>query len=435
MDSIRLDKKNYRRHSDKNKRMIRKSLLDCGAGRSVLIDADGYLIAGNGVYEQAQSLNIPTLVVETDGSELVVVKRTDLRTEDAKRKELALADNASSDSVEWDADSIRDDFDIVAIADDWCIDLGDIEETEEGDGGGLARSMRDRFVVPPFSVLDATKGYWRDRKKRWRALIGDNAESRENSLGNIADLARYGMKSIGQGTSLLDPVLSEVILRWFGIDGGACFDTFAGDSVFGYVSAYLGYSFTGIELREEQVALNSERTVGMSARYICDDGCNVLQHIAEGTQDLFFSCPPYYDLEVYSDKSNDASNQETYEDFIAIIEKAFSNAIKCLKNDRFAVVVCGDVRDKSGAYRCFPDDIKSIFIRNGCILYNELILLDPIGRLIYSATNNMKTRKVGKRHQNVLVFYKGNPKEIKNNYKPIEYATEDLEQFGVDKED
>ena len=100
MDKINFDKKNYRKHSDKNKRMIRKSLKDCGAGRSVLVDADGYLIAGNGVYEQAQQLNIPTRVVETDGSELVVVKRTDLRTEDAKRKELALADNATSDSVE-----------------------------------------------------------------------------------------------------------------------------------------------------------------------------------------------------------------------------------------------------------------------------------------------------------------------------------------------
>lgn len=87
MEKINFDKKNYRKHSDKNKRMIRKSLKDCGAGRSVLVDADGYLIAGNGLYEQAQQLNIPTRVVETDGSELVVVKRTDLKPEDAKRKE------------------------------------------------------------------------------------------------------------------------------------------------------------------------------------------------------------------------------------------------------------------------------------------------------------------------------------------------------------
>ena len=123
MEKINFDKKNYRKHSDNNKRMIRKSLKDCGAGRSVLVDADGYLIAGNGVYEQAQQLNIPTRVVETDGSELVVVKRTDLRTDDAKRKELALADNATSDSVEWDMQNIAEDFDI-SVAEDWGIDFG-----------------------------------------------------------------------------------------------------------------------------------------------------------------------------------------------------------------------------------------------------------------------------------------------------------------------
>ena len=435
MEKINFDKKNYRKHSDKNKRMIRKSLKDCGAGRSVLVDADGYLIAGNGVYEQAQKLNIPTRVVETDGSELVVVKRTDLRTEDAKRKELALADNATSDSVEWDMQNIAEDFDI-SVAEDWGIDLGEDIATDDNNGNDSSNiSLTDRFIVPPFSILDASRGYWHDRKKKWKSMIGDNAESRENKLGGFKYIEKYGMKCARQSTSILDPVLSEVILRWFGIEGGTCFDTFAGDSVFGFVSSYLGYHFTGIELREEQVALNSARTKGMPAKYICDDGRNVLQHIDECSQDLFFSCPPYYDLEVYSDKSNDASNQETYEDFMAIIETAFAGAIKCLKQDRFAVVVCGDVRDKNGAYYCFPDDIKRVFVKYGCVLYNELILADPIGRGIYTAARLMNTRKVYKRHQNVLVFYKGDTKNIKNNYKNIEYASEDLEQFGLDEED
>ena len=107
---IKFDKRNYRKHSDKNKQMIRKSLQDCGAGRSVLVDANNELIAGNGVFEQAQKLGIPTRVVETDGSELVVVKRTDLQSDDDRRKELALADNATSDNVEWAADLLQEDF-------------------------------------------------------------------------------------------------------------------------------------------------------------------------------------------------------------------------------------------------------------------------------------------------------------------------------------
>ena len=85
-DGITFDHNNYRKHSDKNKSLIRKSLKECGAGRSIITDKNGEIIAGNGVYEQAKALNIPVKIVETDGSELVVVKRTDLETDDEKRK-------------------------------------------------------------------------------------------------------------------------------------------------------------------------------------------------------------------------------------------------------------------------------------------------------------------------------------------------------------
>ena len=114
-DLIKMDSKNYRRHNDKNKDLIKKSLEECGAGRSIVIDNDNEIVAGNGVYEQAKELDIPIRVVETDGSELVVVKRTDLKTEDEKRKKLALMDNSASDQVEWDFDNLRGDFDLEAL--------------------------------------------------------------------------------------------------------------------------------------------------------------------------------------------------------------------------------------------------------------------------------------------------------------------------------
>jgi DNA modification methylase len=126
---ITFDKKNYRKHSDQNKKRIRKSLTECGAGRSVLVDKDGCLIAGNGVYEQAEKMGIKTRVVETDGTELVVVKRTDIGTDDPKRKTLALADNATSDHVEWDMEMLQADFDVDGL-NDWGIDV-DLSVEEE----------------------------------------------------------------------------------------------------------------------------------------------------------------------------------------------------------------------------------------------------------------------------------------------------------------
>lgn len=60
MSEIKFDKRNYRKHSDKNKNLINKSLKECGAGRSIVIDNNNEIIAGNGIYEQAQKLGIKT---------------------------------------------------------------------------------------------------------------------------------------------------------------------------------------------------------------------------------------------------------------------------------------------------------------------------------------------------------------------------------------
>ena len=114
---IKFDKRNYRKHNDRNKDLIRKSLNECGAGRSIVIDNDGEIIAGNGIYEEAQKLGIKTKIIETDGSELVVVKRTDLSTDDEKRKQLAIMDNSTSDSSEFDLELLQVDFDVPYLQD------------------------------------------------------------------------------------------------------------------------------------------------------------------------------------------------------------------------------------------------------------------------------------------------------------------------------
>ena len=114
------DEHNYRKHSDTNKARIRKSIDEAGLGRSVVIDAEGVLVAGNGV-QQVIDKDTPVRVVETDGTELVVVKRTDLHTDDPRRKTLALADNATADDVEWDYEAIEADGWDEATAGEWGV--------------------------------------------------------------------------------------------------------------------------------------------------------------------------------------------------------------------------------------------------------------------------------------------------------------------------
>lgn len=348
-----------------------------------------------------------------------------------ERKEFVIKDNIGFG--EWDSDMLANEWD-AELLDDWGLDVwqDDGEGAGSGDGSNSNGSLQDKFVVPPFSILDTRQGYWKARKKTWREMIGDVGESRENTLDSETGI----MSTMNNGVSLFDPVLAEALCKWFTPNAGAkIYDCFAGDTQKGLVFGMCGFEFTGIELRQEQIDVNNAvlsrfEELSVSVKYICDDGQNVLNHIAKDTQDLLFSCPPYYDLEVYSDKPNDASNQPTYEGFINILDNAYTNALQCLKDNRFAVIVVGDVRDKKGFYYDFTGDIKRIFARNGVSLYNELIIVEPIGTLPQRVSRYMINRKIGKCHQNVLVFFKGNPAEIKNTFPVIEYESKDIEEFS-----
>lgn len=149
---IKFDKRNYRKHNDRNKELIKKSLEECGAGRSIVIDNNDEIIAGNGIYEAAQSLNVPVKVIETDGSELVVVKRTDLNTDDEKRKKLAVMDNSTSDSSEFDLELLSVDFEVPELK-DMGIDIPSIDDCET-DMPDLASGDKEPFQQMTFTLAD-----------------------------------------------------------------------------------------------------------------------------------------------------------------------------------------------------------------------------------------------------------------------------------------
>lgn len=425
---LRVDPHNYRLHPDRNKELIARSLTECGAGRSIVVDNTGASIAGSGVLEQAEKLGIKKRVVETEGDELVVVVRKDMSPDDPRRKLLALADNATSDQSSWDFDVLREDWGDQELQ-AWDIALPEVETELDAQAQEEARAkLADRFLVPPFSVLDTRRGPWQDRKRAWAVLIGNggtSGESREDTLGlgSIVKSDKYDGLGTLNTVSIFDPVLAELIVKWF-LPGDHCSvcDPFAG-GVFGYVAGYLGHVFTGIEIRPEQAAINNSMVAGFKARYICDDGQNIARHIKPGTQDLVFSCPPYFNLERYSDLPNDASNQPSYEDFLRILDNGLTGAVGCLKNDRFAVVVMSNVRGgKKGGYFDICSDITRIMQRNGLVLYNEIILVNAIGSAAVRAGKQMQSRKVVRVHQEVLVYFKGDPKNIKATFPEVEIA-------------
>lgn len=399
-----------------------------GWQQDVVITSDNVLVIGHGRRLAALEIGceMPYHRIDKAADELT----------DKDIRELRIADNQTNAETGLDFDTLNIEIEDLDF-DGFDFDFAD--PFDSGNGGGQTENdsqsaaepqvkLSDKFVIPPFSVLDTRQGYWRNRKQAWKEKIKDRGQARQVQVISKS-LQKYNDEHY-EDASILDPVLSEIMLKWFAPENGDVFDVFAGDTVFGYVSGYLGYNFTGIELREEQCHFNLEACNGLPAQYICDDGRNVNNHIELESQDMFFSCPPYFDIEVYSDLENDASNQKTYAEFYRIIDTAFSNAIKCLKDNRFAVVVCGDIRNKkTGEYYRFPDDIKATFQKNGMLFYNELILVDNIGTARLRATKYMEVRKVAKTHQNVLVFYKGDPKKIKAEFPIIEVqdGSEDME--------
>jgi len=99
------DKRNANRGTRRGADAVAKSLRDYGAGRSVLVDRNGNVLAGNQTVKAASAAGIDqdVIVVETDGNQLVVVRRTDLDRDDPKARALAIADNRAAElGLEWD---------------------------------------------------------------------------------------------------------------------------------------------------------------------------------------------------------------------------------------------------------------------------------------------------------------------------------------------
>jgi len=106
------DPANANRGTERGRELVRASLAECGAGRSILADRDGLVIAGNKTYEAAKALGLPVKVVESDGGELVVVKRSDLTLGgDERARRLAYLDNRASElGLEWDQEQVLADL-------------------------------------------------------------------------------------------------------------------------------------------------------------------------------------------------------------------------------------------------------------------------------------------------------------------------------------
>lgn len=422
--------RNSRNHSEKQVKQIMASIEEFGFTRPVVVDESNMILAGHGAVIAASRLNMDAIPYR---------QVTNLSPE--QKKAYVIADNKIAENAQWDMPMLG--IELAELQDfgfDMAVTGFDLKEIEGivgdngqggyGAAGARAGNMAKQFLAPPFSILDTKQDYWQKRKKAWNEKICDSGETRENTLAGEGSL----VAGINNGVSILDATLAEVLCHWFAQPGHHAFDPFAGDSVFGYVACSAGLTFTGIELRKEQAELNQDRLDkdGLSGTYICDTSENMDKYIAPESMDFVFSCPPYADLEVYSEDPKDLSTL-SQDDFMALYSKILANTYKVLKPNRFACIVTSEVRRKDGVYLGLVPGTIAAMESAGYQYYNELILVNAIGTLPIRAGKSMQaSRKVGRQHQNVLVFYKGDSKKIKANFGEIELP--DMEALIEDGE-
>lgn len=485
---LSLDKKNANRGTVRGRALLDKSLQEFGAGRSILLDRKGTVLAGNKTLQQARAAGHKNIiVVESDGSQLVAVQRTDLDAKDPKARALAIADNRVAElDLEWDADILAElekEIDLAPFFEDDELAALLAQESESDIAAAAVASLAEKFIIPPFSVLNAREGWWQERKRVWLSLGIKSEVGRGENLLKMSDtmlqpdpkkrkqrhLAAPGGQSLssksawdihkraqtsslksgltlgttihpydGQGggaasstgTSIFDPVLCELAYRWFTPEGAFVLDPFAGGSVRGIVAAKLGRSYRGFDLRPEQVAANKAQGAAIcpgikGLHWICADSREIDIHSKGLSADFLFSCPPYADLEVYSDDPRDLSTLE-YPQFLESYRAIIAKSCELLKKDRFACFVVGDVRGKKGHYYNFVSDTIAAFRDAGLALYNEAILVTAVGSLSLRAGRTFSaSRKLGKTHQNVLVFVKGDWRRATEACGKIETALPD----------
>lgn len=245
----------------------------------------------------------------------------------------------------------------------------------------------------------------RTRTRDWRRLLGETGHSgeRTQSMREAHDTFYTGTHSV-----FAAPLMEWIVLRYGGPIGGRILDAFAGGPPRGAVSSIMGHEYVGVEIRQEQIDENMGviKSMGLDrVHYVCTDGRfldfpdNVPREF-----DAAITCPPYYDLEVYSGRPDDLSNLSTYEEFNAGMALSAQAHRPLMKPGAFVCIVVGNMRDKKGELIDFRAHTVTNFQEAGFIFWQDIILSKNFASAAKRSTMAWKGLKLVPRHEHLLVF-------------------------------
>lgn len=432
----------------------------------------GWILVGNHRWKsfvEKGAAEIPVLWVECD---------------EERAKKILLSDNRSSDRGSYDVKALTDllvelkgadgqnlkgtGYDSTAL-DSLLADLALPTEGHPDDRSKVGK-LSAEFIAPPISILDRRSGRIRERRNQWLSLGLSGQLGREDDItyaqsvqGPQVYALRNAMReAIGRDptwpeviekakergiwvaptTSVFDPAILELMVSWYSRPGDRVLDPFAGGAVCGVVSSVLGRSFTGVEVREEQVKANVDQWKALAPKlkgarkrmkapeWLVGDTLDLAAAVDDRKFDFVVSSPPYGDLEVYSEDPRDLSNLKAQE-FDRAYEKAVRNVVSALEDDRFVAWIVGEVRQKRkpGWYRGFLSKTIAAFEKAGAGFYAEFTVLDPIMTAIMRGSRQFRaTRKPAKSHQQIYIFVKGDPEKAVERLGDVRVS--EIEEFA-----
>ena len=459
IEELKENPKNPNKHSEYQIELLAEVIKKTGWRASITVSTlSGLIVKGHGRLQAAIKAGFKEVPVEFQSFK-----------DDEEEMSALLADNKIAELAEIDNEMLKEifnefdfeDLSLTGFSQDEFEDLTDLfEDTDITEIDKI--KLNDLYIASPFSILNTKTGEWQERKKFWinqgikselgrdenllftslSASIPDYYTQKtkvEKKIGRILDNKEFEEKYLDTSrmlptTSIFDPVLCEIAYTWFSTKEDKVIDPFAGGSVRGVVASALERNYTGLELREEQVLANRENAQEICSnhlpKWIIGDSNKTLDTIDDDSFNMCLSCPPYADLEVYSDDEADLSNME-YSDFIKVYQSIIEKVYKKLKDNSFVVWVIGEVRGSDGNYYNFLGDTIKCFLNAGFNYYNEIVLENSIGTAALRAGRQFKAgRKVAKVHQNVLVFCKGDGKKAAQRLGEVDVKDIDLEDLN-----
>lgn len=428
---------------------IRESIRRHGQYRSLVVRDTGselVILAGNHTHDAIRAEGHKTARCEI------------ITCSDDEARRINLADNRLAELGSYDNDELAEllsyldgdyegtgytDEDVDAILTPPADDAPDTEKSK--------RNLAEMFGAPPFTIFDAKQGYWQERKQAWIALglkseVGRSQDLMDGFKNAAMAKARYDGKDLNgasweNGTSIFDPVLTELLIRWYSAPGHKVLDPFAGGSVRGLVTHRLGRTYTGVDLRAEQVEANDEQGKDWAVRsllasveqprWIVGDSRNIRALIPPDDEyDMMLTCPPYYDLEQYSDNPADLSKAGDYKQFLVDYRDCLAAATDRMKPDAFAAIVTGAVRDKRGYVLDLPSDTTRIMESLGWKLYQDAVLATvPSTASLRAGRQFRALRKLTRIHQMVGVYHRGDINLVRD-WPPAEVGETDDDEAG-----